>query len=263
MEGNNCYKYRNLKCFIKETGADPVLSVIEIGTNIGKVTAEIAGCFPDAKIVTYEMIKEYRDAATILLARYKNVEVREEAICAKHLFEDDFGQKPRKSKMEMHAFFAVPNERGLHLGGSLVSMAGDRRDPNRYKERPESLKCLTLDEAMHIFLLAKNKKTIDYIKSDAEGAENNFLGCASQETLEKIRYMAGEYHNFRRFLPVAQKLMKTHFVNLSGHPSLGSFFFERKTDKETMLVKIPTPNIPIKSISIEPVYWNAFDERWK
>jgi len=260
MEGNNCYRYINLKIFISDTSNMPIKAIIEIGTNVGKVAAEIVNCFPDAKLVTYEMIEDYYQVSKILLAQYPNVEVKKEVVCAKHLYEDDFGQKPRKTPIVMHAFFALPDEKGLHLGGSIADVEGRNRGA-RYKELSVPLVCRTLDEVVQEHMTKCGVTTIDYIKSDAEGAENNFLGCATKKTLESVRYMAGEYHNFNRFWPVAQKMMETHFVNLSGHPSLGSFFFELKTDKESFLQKEQTTNIALKDHA-EKFHWNMFDSRW-
>jgi len=129
-----------------------------------------------------------------------------------------------------------------------------------HKELPEiEVPCSTLDEVVQDML--PEGGDLDYLKTDSEGAECSFLGCASKETIKRIRYIAGEYHDFERFWPVAQKLMTTHLLNIVGGPLLGSFFCERMAMRTTLLQK--TPLRPVYSkLCPDPVWWHPFDERW-
>ena len=77
---------------------------------------------------------------------------------------------------------------------------------------------------------------IDLIKFDCEGCETSAIGCASEATLRKIRFVVGEYHCLKRFYPVVDRVLaSTHHVNLRGDPSLGAFFAERKGPGPTIL----------------------------
>ena len=111
------------------------------------------------------------------------------------------------------------------------------RSAQTNQEIDNDLECTTLDEVVVSVVDDSLRKEVDFLKSDCEGAECSFLGCASTDTLNRIRFMAGEYHDLRRFWPVALKLMKTHYVNLIGDAVLGAFFCERHTRGKSLLRK--------------------------
>lgn len=47
---------------------------------------------------------------------------------------------------------------------------------------------------------------IDFLKLDCEGAEFEILGAADEATLRRVRHIAGEYHDERRFTELAHRL---------------------------------------------------------
>jgi hypothetical protein len=98
---------------------------------------------------------------------------------------------------------------------------------------------------------------------DCEGCENSALGCATYETLSKIRFISGEYHNADRFYKVMKnKLFLTHYVNLVGE-SWGSFFAERKAAGPSILDPSRKGMLAIRPwMSVEPIDWNVFRDEF-
>ncbi len=89
---------------------------------------------------------------------------------------------------------------------------------------------------MNRVLQETESNEIDFVKIDREGREHTALGCASLDTLRKIRFIGGEYHGIGRFFAIMQgKLFLTHHVNLIGGGGLGSFFAEREGEARTIL----------------------------
>lgn len=258
MENNACYKYHTIKRFVDALNGAPIRTILEVGTNVGNVTAEMAKCFPEARIVTYEPVKRYAERAAAKLQDIKQITLRTEAITSAHLFEDDFGRIPRKESIPIHIYLGLPAAGPGYEGGSFVAPPGLLFEET-HKEL-EQIACRTLEEAMADML--SEGEELDYLKTDSEGAECSFLGSASEELLKRIRYIAGEYHDIKRFWPVAQKLMATHLVNIIGDHDLGAFFCERRTPLATILQKIPLPPIYYNHLHTEPLWWHPFDEKW-
>lgn len=261
MEGNDCYKYRTVQRFVEATGAAPISTILEVGANVGSVTRELAATFPDARILSWEMMDELAAVAREATADCPNVTVETATVTAAHLYHDDLGERPRSEPARLHAFQGLPSGGPGYRGGSLAGVAGRDNGPH-YRERPEALECLTLDEAVALVLSRFGGDRIDFLKTDCEGSECSFLGCAAGETLRRIRFMAGEYHNLGRFWPVARKLMETHYVNLIGDDALGAFFCERISDRPTLLKPTPLGPRRYPHLHEEPLYWHPFDESW-
>src|SRR5262249_855575 len=104
---------------------------------------------------------------------------------------------------------------------------------------------------------------IDYIKLDCEGSECSALGCASIETLRRIRFLSGEYHNLDRFYEVIRhKLYHTHYVNLVGE-GWGSFFCERKGNQPTVLNPSRAGMLQLRPwLCATPVDWHVFRDEF-
>lgn len=250
-EGNDCYKYENLKRFIKETRSVKIKTIVDVGCDVKwkNVTLEIRRCFPKASITVYEPIKEHVDWARKALSRYKNITIVNKAVTAKHLFEDNLGEKRREQIMEIHVF---KHQDESYHSCTFVNVNETQEHQNiDFKQTNEVVKCMTLDEVVR-----EEWNEVDYLKTDCEGSEVSFLGCASPHAISRIRYIAGEYHNFEQFYPVALKLMNTHYVYLSGEVPIGSFFCERRTlEPKTMLSKIP-------SVKNYHIIYHRFNEEW-
>ena len=59
MEGNACYKFSTIRHFIEKTGAPPIRGIVEVGVNIGSVSLLMHEYFPAARIVGFELVREY------------------------------------------------------------------------------------------------------------------------------------------------------------------------------------------------------------
>lgn len=262
---NYFYKYKTVERFLKIVGEKPVSNVLEVGVNLGAVTEELAECFPNAVITGFEIVDNYVDMARARTAYCHNVNIIKGAITAYHLFEDDLGKKPREKTLQLHIYKATSAKdgKGLSWVGNSYIKEPSAEKKGTYEELQESIDCYTLDEVVEML------GDIDYLKTDCEGSERSFLGCASTETLNRIRFIAGEYHNFKKFLPVMERLRKTHYVAFDGYRGVGWFFAERKSPVFTLLRKEPESGIrytyekkgkPAILLYPKEVTWNSFDK---
>jgi Methyltransferase FkbM domain len=259
MEGNDCYKYQTIQHFLKEADLTPISKVLEVGTNVGNVTLELAKCFPSAHILSYEVIEKYALQARAKIGVNPNIQIELGAITSAHLFEDDLGEKLRPQPIALHAYLGLPKAGAGWMGGSYVGIPNGIKT-NNHEELNTKIPCFTLLEVMQKFVGSSG--TLDYLKTDSEGSECSFLGCADRSTLKRIRYIAGEYHNFSRFWPVAKKLMATHYLNLMGGKDLGAFFCELRTDGKSLLQKTAISSQVYPFLHSEPIWWHQFDETW-
>lgn len=236
-------------------GQPPIRTIIEIGTNVGNQTLEMLSYWPQANIWSYEPVEPYRTHAHNRLLAFSNVQVIKQAVTALHLYKDDLGEIVQDNP-DLQIHFAVAGA-GCE-GGSRIQPAGKDFDPTYYRLENDPVSPISLDEA------CKDFAQIDYMKTDCEGSESSFLGCASEDTMNKIRFIGGEYHELPRFWNVVKnKLFKTHLVSLVGDANLGSFFAERRSDKETLLVKTPLLPVVHQHLQIaEPIWWNVFDAQY-
>jgi hypothetical protein len=158
------------------------------------------------------------------------------ALTAEHFYQDDLGQMHRDGSVQLTAYQARPNSGPGWIGSSRILPESVKpENEGRYNIVGTSVSPVTLDQLTTSLLALFTKDQIDYMKMDCEGCENSALGCASTSTLEKIRFISGEYHDFYRFYDVVKgKLQQTHLVNFVGG-AWGSFFAERKAEAPTIL----------------------------
>jgi len=230
MEGNACYRYGTIARYVLAQHRPPVLTCLDIGCNVGAVSKEILDTFPGSKLWAFDVMPHLVANCKHNLRGYGDrVAVSHAAITAQHLYADDLGTQPHATRQPVKVWEGLPHAGGGWWGGHTVTSPNISLS-SMYRERPDlDITTITLDE------LVNKLGTIDFVKTDCEGSECSFLGCASESTLKAIRWIGGEYHGLRRFYPVKEKLSLTHRVNLVGEGGLGSFFCERRDEEPGLL----------------------------
>ena len=260
MEGNHCYKYTTLKAFLKNSGQPPIRHIIEIGANYGHQTAEMLSHWPEANLLGFEPTPDCLKSVQERFKAHPNVEILPFAVTAEHIYSDDLGQQIHATEKPLSLYLCQPAFGGGWEGSHRVRLP-DYEAPKTFNKSEIPVQPITLDGVVEMALKKFNTAEIDYIKTDCEGSECSFLGCASEETLKKIRFISGEYHDIERFYKATETLRQTHYVNLIGGGYLGCFFAERKTDQESLLCKEPLPPKHYQHLAKIKLTWNVFDSR--
>jgi FkbM family methyltransferase len=266
MEGNYCYKFTTIKQFIAMTHAKDVEVILDIGVNIGEMSLMMNTYFPTARILGFEVVKEYFDIAVGRTKDVPQITIFNEAVTAQHRFFDDFGERPRDSTARLAIMKAQPAAGPGWGGGSYVTPSDDDlasagNSNGNYLRIAEPVAPVSLDEIMQ----REGISEIDILKLDCEGCEHSVLGCASPETLRRIRFITGEYHGIARFTGVMRnKLFATHKVNLVGAQDLGCFFAERRDgDRDGLLRHDNSGMLALRPwLDATPMEWHLFDERF-
>ena len=258
MEGNDCYKFATVNRYLAATQGKPVRLVVDVGANVGNVSEEMKQYFPEARIFAFEAVPEHYRTSARRFARDARVTVVNAAVCGCHQFADDLGRQrlPSLAPLEIHY---APR----CAGGSAVTRLGSGHDEN-YETLLEPFPSLTLDAVVAMVLAETGNAEVDYMKMDCEGCEHHALGCAREETIQKIRFVGGEYHGVERFYQVMKhKLFRTHYVNLVGDRGQGSFFAERIGEERTILRKDRDGMLLDRPwYSAEPIDWHVFREEF-
>jgi hypothetical protein len=230
MEGNDCYKFSTICNYLLQTGSRPIKVAVDCGANVGNITSLIRRYFPDSQIYAFEPVQAYFEATRDRFSGDARVKVLNHAVTYLHLYSDDLGNERRPTEDPLAVFLARTDTCGPNaIGGSVIGSSVDEsRDPSMYTRLPDPVSKITFDELTRYVLADSGESEVDYVKFDCEGCEWSCLGCVSAETLRKIRFISGEYHNIARFnRAMAKTLMRTHRVNLIGKRDLGAFFCER------------------------------------
>lgn len=236
MEGDECYKLSTIRRFIEATDAAPIRLAVDIGCNVGDVSALIRFYFPLSQVFAFEPVEEYYRIAVRRLAADPLVKVIQAAVCGLHCFEDDLGQLPRNAREKMKIMKGREGAGPGWRGGSMVVPEGHHSlDPTRYANVPQHVQCLDLDSVVDAVTTLSGRDEIDYVKFDCEGCECDAIGCASPESLRRIRFISGEYHDLSRFARVVPKIQRSHRVNLVGD-AWGGFFCERINAGDSLLM---------------------------
>jgi len=262
MEGNDCYKYKTVKEFLQRINQPKISTIIEIGVNYGHQTAEMLGYFPDARIVGFEPVPDICEQAQQRFRDRSNVVILPWAVTAEHIYTDDLGTQTHPHEMPLSLFLAQPEFGGGWEGSHRVRPPDYQIDPIKFKQTEIPIQPITLDEAVAFTSKGFNVNQIDFIKTDCEGSECSFLGCADPDTLKRVRFIAGEYHGIERFYKATETLRQTHYVNLIGGGYLGCFFAERKTEGNSLLCKERLPEKIYHHLCNTPLTWNVFDSNW-
>jgi FkbM family methyltransferase len=269
MEGNECYKFSTISNYITHTGEQPVDVVIEVGVHVGAVTRLIRSAFPKAKIHGFEAVTEYFDQAKAATRGDRGIRLYNKAVTSQHLFADDLGAQRRSKRAQLKILKATPAAGPGWSGGSTVvasdhPILGRPELPPGFELIDQAVRPVTLDEIVASILKAGRANTIDLLKLDCEGCEHSTLGCAKKDTLERIRFIVGEYHGIDRFYAVMRnKLFRTHKVNLIGDKLLGCFFAERLSETADGVLKHDNSGMlqPRPWLSATAIEWHLFDER--
>jgi hypothetical protein len=225
--------------------------------------------FPDAVVYAYEMVPEYHALAEANTRDLPGVTMLRSAVTGEHLFHDDLGEQKREGPVAMRVLKGSPAAGHGWAGGSIAAPADSPAiaggSTPGYTLTDDTIDAWSLDEIVSHVLKRERKKQVDILKMDCEGCEHSSLGTASRNTMKRIRFIVGEYHDVERFYRVmARKLYQTHKVNLVGQRDLGAFFAERldgtgdgilRFDKTGMLVPRPW-------LADRPIDWHLFDERY-
>ena len=246
MEGTACYRYRQVARYLLDTGAAPVKLALDIGANVGDVTAELLDAFPQAYVHAFEILPRLVNLLQARFAGQARVKIHHAAVT---------GQDGLAWIWE-----ALPSDRPGWAGGSVVAGPEAGLPAAMYRMLPEPVEAISLDS------IVDGLGSVDYVKSDCEGSEASFLPAASVTTLRRIRWLGGEYHGLARWWPVHQKLASTHRVNLVAEAQyasrLGSFFAERISEQPGLLgTEATRPQIYDWGLA-EPLWWHPRKEAY-
>jgi FkbM family methyltransferase len=218
MEGNRCYKLNTIRRFLEATGLPPIRLILDIGANVGKITLLMARYFPAAVIYAFEPVDRYYQQAVRRCRTASQIRVAFTAVTSQHLYADDFAQEPVPS--DLHLWVAKPHSGPGWQGSSRVERL-ETPSNDRFIAEPLVASVQTLADVVDAVLRQEAREEIDLVKFDCEGCERSCLGCATEDTLRKIRYIVGEYHDIGRFYRVLErKLFRTHNVSLVGNSRL-------------------------------------------
>jgi FkbM family methyltransferase len=269
MEGNDCYKFSTIRNYIEATGAPPVRVVVEAGVNVGDVTRLVKEYFPEATVYGLEAVYELAEQARASTRDLTGVRILTRALTSEHLYEDDAGTRPRAEPTTLRLLRATPNAGAGWIGGSTVVPGSHPllEDPSvRGMERStQRVRPITLEELLEAVRRRTGTDEVDILKMDCEQCEHSSLGCASEATLRKIRFIAGEYHGIQRFWHVMRdRLFRTHKVNLIGDSYLGAFFAERRDgDNDGILLHENPGMLELRPwLCDEPIEWHLFNEAY-
>lgn len=259
MEGNECYKFSTIQNYVDLTDAKPIRVAVDIGCNLGVVTKIMRSVFWHAQVFGFEVVPKYYLAAWSAHREDPMVRIFHAAVSGEHIFEDDCGERRRTIERPLKVFEALPSAGMGWLGGSYVLPEGELPNEKKYQFAASGVPTVTLDDLVTAVCTLTGAEEIDYIKFDCEYCENSALGCANVETLRKIRFFSGEYHDIERFYRVMQKkLYSTHYVNLIGG-KWGGFFGERKGEASTILEPSRTGMLKVRpQLGDFPIDWHLF-----
>ncbi len=145
--------------------------VVDLGANVGFFSTRMATLAE--RVICCEPIKSNVEKIIMNRNGRKNIEVINKAVAGKKGFINMFKPSVDSWSCRYSMIFNVNSKSGSEF---------------------ESVECITLDE-----LFEENKiNRCDLIKLDIEGAEYETLYNASDQTLEKIIRIAGEYHHLNK-----------------------------------------------------------------
>lgn len=270
MEGNECYKFSTIKNYVAQTHAKDIEVILDIGANVGAISLMMHAYFPSAKIYCFEAVPEYFRLAHANTRHIPNVNVFQRAVTSQHLFVDDLGEVARDRPVRMRIMKGLPEAGPGWGGGSLVlpedhTMIQTQEKVVGFEKMQQSVRPITLDRIVRLVLRLEKAHEIDLIKMDCEGCECCTLGCATLETLRRVRFITGEYHGIKRFFQIMQrKLFQTHKVSLIGDSQLGAFFAERLEGEKNGILNFNKEGMLMQRswLCDIPIEWHHFNVQY-
>jgi FkbM family methyltransferase len=266
MEGNACYKFSTIKNYIEKAHKKAIDIIVDVGVNVGDITLMMNAYFPHARIYGFEAVKEYHEVASSRTEHISNIILFNRAISSQHLYADDIGQRLREKTVNLRILKGLPEAGPGWIGGSVVlpedhELVANTKTVFGFEKIAQEVSAITLSE----FMDSSDVEEIDLLKMDCEGCEHSVLGCAGIETLKRIRFITGEYHDIKRFYAVMQsKLFLTHKVNLIGTSIMGCFFAERLDGTKDGILKFDRTGmlLPRPWLCEFPIDWHIFNEEF-
>lgn len=146
--------------------------IFDIGANIGAAAIFFAHLFPDAKIYSFEPVKENFEILKKNTDRYQNVK------------SFNFGLGSETSFREIFESSDPTNHGGFSLHSLGVNMS-----------KSQMVQIKSCEEFFSENLI----EPIDLIKIDTEGAEHSILTSFPTDRLKNIQYIIGELHGTKDF----------------------------------------------------------------
>jgi hypothetical protein len=263
MSADSFYQFPTIKKFVERSGDKEIKTIVDVGVNVGDVTLRLHHHFPEARIIGYEPVPEYFATALKKTEDIEQVVLHNKAVTAEHRYFDDLGEDPRPREMDLAIVKALPESGVGWQGGSLI---GPADHPLLVSGIPVPGYQLLRQPAVPITLaeiLEQNSiDEVDLLKMDCEGCESSVLGGSDVDTLRRVRFMTGEYHNLTRFYRVVQtRLLLTHKVCLTGNLTLGSFVAERRRGDRDGLLRHRTRRSVVGQGSDDFFEWNPFSDK--
>jgi hypothetical protein len=263
MSADSFYQFPAIKKFVECSGDREIKIIVDVGVNVGDVTLRLHHHFPEARIIGYEPVPEYFATALKKTEDIEQVVLHNKAVTAEHRYFDDLGEDPRPREMDLAIVKALPESGVGWQGGSLI---GPADHPLLVSGVPVPGYQLLGQPAVPITLaeiLEQNSiDEVDLLKMDCEGCESSVLGGSDADTLRRVRFMTGEYHNLTRFYRVVQtRLLPTHKVCLTGNLTLGSFVAERRCGDRDGLLRHATRRSVAGPGSGDFFEWNPFSDK--
>lgn len=146
--------------------------IFDIGGNIGITSILLANQFPNAKIFTFEPMKENFEILTKNINHYPNVKA----------FNVALGDENKEIEMFL-------SDNSSNFGGGSLYEKGVNLN------QTEKVQMMTVGT-----VLEKEKiDTVDIIKIDTEGAEYNILSSFPKSILSNLTWLVGELHGIDDF----------------------------------------------------------------
>ena len=212
MEGDQCYRFRAIQQYIKESGAEPIRVALDIGAGervgwphiCGEVSKLMTRVFPQVKVYGFESNRR--------AFRFTKQNCR-------------------------------PNKR-IHLYNLAVEeVSGERlvrgMHTKEIKGEPTGMtvRSVSLSDALKM-VEDDSGRFPDLVKFDCEGCERRALRGITAEDFNKVRYFVGEYHgDVARLYKILENkgVLEDYRFNFRiDHEDLGCFFLERKKDSSVL-----------------------------
>lgn len=147
--------------------------ILDIGANIGCISILMSALYPDAKIYSFEPVKDNYDLLIKNIEHYKNIIPFNFAI---------------GSKNESREILSSSDD--TNFGGHSFNEQGC--DSEKKKELVEVRDINEIINELSI-------ETINLIKIDCEGSEHEILTGMSQENIAKVQLIIGELHSYKDY----------------------------------------------------------------